>query len=291
MKMASVIAIVCFELPHSLHLIHLTVPAAVEEGAGAELTCSYKTSPGEYIDSIKWYHNSSEIYRIVPGLTTHRVMTFSKDGLEVDLPRSGLVRPGTHRLALSSVDRRAAGRFVCQVTESRPPFRTEEMGSQLRVVVSPERGPVLTGLEAEYETGSQVTALCSTAPAFPQPTIRWSINHKQLAGGDRTECKQSNGTQLLWTCLSYLSVLLPSSSSSLSSASTLRCTVSPWPNSSATGLSTVGLLRVSKGGSNAKGPILGVPLISNSSRAQSALFSALHVTILFLSPLLELLLI
>ena len=26
MKMASVIAIVCFELPHSLHLIHLTVP-------------------------------------------------------------------------------------------------------------------------------------------------------------------------------------------------------------------------------------------------------------------------
>ena len=39
---------------------------------------------------------------------------------------------------------------------------------------------MLTGLEAEYEAGSQVTALCTTAPAFPQPTIRWSINHKEV---------------------------------------------------------------------------------------------------------------
>ena len=47
-------------------------PGVVIEGDGAELTCSYKPSPGQYIDSIKWYLNSSEIYRIVPGLTTDR---------------------------------------------------------------------------------------------------------------------------------------------------------------------------------------------------------------------------
>ena len=44
----------------------------VVEGDGAELTCSYTTTPGQFVDSIKWYFNTSEIYRIVPGLTTDR---------------------------------------------------------------------------------------------------------------------------------------------------------------------------------------------------------------------------
>ena len=43
------------------------------------------------------------------------MLTFPVSGLKIDLPRSGLVKPGTHRLTLGSVDRRAAGRYVCQV--------------------------------------------------------------------------------------------------------------------------------------------------------------------------------
>ena len=45
---------------------------SVEEGEGVELDCRYNPSPGQYIDSIKWYLNASEIYRIVPGLNDHR---------------------------------------------------------------------------------------------------------------------------------------------------------------------------------------------------------------------------
>ena len=33
------------------------------------MTCSYQLSPGQWVDSVKWYLNSSEIYRIVPSLT------------------------------------------------------------------------------------------------------------------------------------------------------------------------------------------------------------------------------
>ncbi len=44
----------------------------VVEGEGAELVCDYQPTPGQFIDSIKWYLNSSEIYRIVPSLTTDR---------------------------------------------------------------------------------------------------------------------------------------------------------------------------------------------------------------------------
>ena len=35
----------------------------VQSGSQVILTCMYTVSPGEYIDSIKWYLNSSECYR------------------------------------------------------------------------------------------------------------------------------------------------------------------------------------------------------------------------------------
>ena len=55
----------------SLSSILLLYSDIVQSGSQVILTCMYKISPGEYIDSIKWYLNTSEIYRILPGLT-HR---------------------------------------------------------------------------------------------------------------------------------------------------------------------------------------------------------------------------
>ena len=49
-----------------------SIAGVVEPGAEVVLTCSYTVSPGQYIDSIKWYLNSSECYRIVPGLHKDR---------------------------------------------------------------------------------------------------------------------------------------------------------------------------------------------------------------------------
>jgi hypothetical protein len=44
----------------------------VEEGSQVVLTCSYLLEAGQSMDSVKWYLNTTEIYRIVPGLTQHR---------------------------------------------------------------------------------------------------------------------------------------------------------------------------------------------------------------------------
>jgi hypothetical protein len=48
------------------------VAELVEEGSTVVLSCSYLLGAGESIDSVKWYLNTTEIYRIVPGLYEHR---------------------------------------------------------------------------------------------------------------------------------------------------------------------------------------------------------------------------
>ena len=45
----------------------------VERGSEAVLRCRYTLTPGEYVDSVKWFLNTTEIYRIVPALTKHRL--------------------------------------------------------------------------------------------------------------------------------------------------------------------------------------------------------------------------
>ena len=37
--------------------------------SSAVLTCQFRLGEGQWLDSVKWYLNSSEIYRIVPSLT------------------------------------------------------------------------------------------------------------------------------------------------------------------------------------------------------------------------------
>ena len=47
----------------------------IPSGSRAVLNCSYTVSPGQFMDSVKWYLNTSEIYRIVPSLTKDRLVT------------------------------------------------------------------------------------------------------------------------------------------------------------------------------------------------------------------------
>ena len=50
----------------------LCVAELVEEGSVVVLSCTYLLEAGQSIDSVKWYLNTTEIYRIVPGLYAHR---------------------------------------------------------------------------------------------------------------------------------------------------------------------------------------------------------------------------
>merc|ERR1719233_1526442 len=113
---------------YSQGIKHVSVqaPGLVVAGSQVILTCSYTVYPGEFIDSIKWYLNTSEIYRIVPGLNRDRVLTFPPGGDSVSLPQSGILKPGTHRLVLNNASLTGSGSYICQVTESKPPFSTEQ---------------------------------------------------------------------------------------------------------------------------------------------------------------------
>ena len=106
----------------------------VQSGSQVILTCQYTVSPGEYIDSIKWYLNTSECYRIVPGLTKDRVLTFPPGGDCISLPQSGILKRGLHRLVIRKASMACSGQFICQVTESRPPFKTEQDAGWLSVL-------------------------------------------------------------------------------------------------------------------------------------------------------------
>ena len=61
-------------------------------GATVTMVCEYKVGESEYVDSIKWYKDNSEFYRIVPhtSIEKDKVVTFNVSGIHLDRQRSGV---------------------------------------------------------------------------------------------------------------------------------------------------------------------------------------------------------
>ena len=61
-------------------------------GATVTMVCEYKVGESEYVDSIKWYKDNREFYRIVPhtSIEKDKVVTFNRKGINLDLQRSGV---------------------------------------------------------------------------------------------------------------------------------------------------------------------------------------------------------
>ena len=165
---------------NSINLVSVSVPESVPTGSPAILTCSFAVSPGQFMDSVKWYLNSSEIYRIVPSLTKDRVLTFPLDCLTVSLPQSGLVKPGSHRLVLENVTAMCQGRYTCQVTGGSPPFHTGVAGGHLSILVLPTADPTLHGLLGHYQVGQMLNVSCRSGSSAPPASIHWTWNGEQV---------------------------------------------------------------------------------------------------------------
>jgi len=241
----------------SIKLVSVKIPGVVPAGSQVILTCSYSVFPGEYIDSIKWYLNSSEIYRIVPGLTKDRVLTFPPGGLSVSLPQSGILKPGTHRLVINNASRESAGRYICQVTESRPPFKTEQAAARLQVLERPPSGPSISGLSPSYHLGSLLNVTCLTQPGHPPPQITWSLNGKQVPTHRHNISYIPGGLAVSSSLL-----LLRLSSSKMPSRLVVKCSsyIGQVYQEDAVGRAI--FIRPSQ-------PVLGEPLISGDSRDQA----------------------
>lgn len=63
-------------------------------GATVTMVCEYQVGESEYVDSIKWYKDNKEFYRIVPhtSIEKDKVVTFNRSGINLDLQRSGVSR-------------------------------------------------------------------------------------------------------------------------------------------------------------------------------------------------------
>ena len=67
-------------------------------GATVTMVCEYKVGESEYVDSIKWYKDNREFYRIVPhtSIEKDKVVTFNRSGINLDLQRSGVSTTTTY---------------------------------------------------------------------------------------------------------------------------------------------------------------------------------------------------
>ena len=50
----------------------------------------------------------------------------------------------------------------------------------INILVAPDDGMELTGLENEYEVGKMVEAECTVPGARPSPNITWTVNGIQV---------------------------------------------------------------------------------------------------------------
>ena len=83
----------------ALQIEQITFPEHVMLGQTVTLVCEYTVGQSEFIDSIKWYKDSLEFYRIIPNtpIEHDRVVTFPRPGIKLEKEKSGVSIPGILR--------------------------------------------------------------------------------------------------------------------------------------------------------------------------------------------------
>ena len=76
----------------ALQIEQVTFPEHVMLGQTVTLVCEYTVGQSEFIDSIKWYKDSLEFYRIIPNtpIEHDRVVTFPRPGIKLEKEKSGV---------------------------------------------------------------------------------------------------------------------------------------------------------------------------------------------------------
>ena len=76
----------------ALQIEQVTFPDHAMYGQAITMGCGYSIGQSEYVDSIKWYKDNLEFYRIVPNtpIERDRVVTFNRPGIKLDKEKSGV---------------------------------------------------------------------------------------------------------------------------------------------------------------------------------------------------------
>ena len=89
---AKIVVFVLIQLSFGLRIEEVNFPSHVMLGQTVTLKCEYSIGPSEFIDSIKWYKDNQEFYRIIFNHNIHedKVDIFDRPGIRLNRDQSGV---------------------------------------------------------------------------------------------------------------------------------------------------------------------------------------------------------
>ncbi|KAI8125991.1 hypothetical protein CVS40_4075 [Lucilia cuprina] len=157
------------DITNSLTMTEVKIPNHIMRFKSAILGCRYSLD-GESLYSVKWYKDGHEFYRYVPR-NKPPGQAFPLPGINVDLRNSSDTQVALRRVTLQST-----GVYKCEVSGEAPAFNTVSESETMTVVMTPSRGPRITGGQQRYQIGDYVRVNCSSYPSKPVCHLSWSIN-------------------------------------------------------------------------------------------------------------------
>uniref|UniRef100_A0A1Y1N023 Ig-like domain-containing protein n=1 Tax=Photinus pyralis TaxID=7054 RepID=A0A1Y1N023_PHOPY len=120
-----VLSVECI-LASNSNWVQVNVPRWSSPGETVELTCDYDFG-NDPLYSIKWYKDSSEFYRFVPGERPPGKV-FRTDGIRVNMTMSD-----DKTVVLESISLKTSGLFTCEVCADAPSFYADHSQARMDV--------------------------------------------------------------------------------------------------------------------------------------------------------------
>jgi len=173
----------------SLTLTSLEFPSHVMLGQSMNMKCSFTKDPAQQIDSIKWYKDGREFFRLHPNMPinndNHRKQ-FQTAGVKIDYNTTSyhtLPQSGQHTVSLVNTKLSTSGVYRCQITEAQAPFHTEQQDKNLTIIIQPEKGsPRIRVSKAVVSLGQEATVECWSDRSKPAADLQFFINGNRVPG-------------------------------------------------------------------------------------------------------------
>jgi len=173
----------------SLTLTSLEFPSHVMLGQSMNMKCSFTKDPTQQIDSIKWYKDGREFFRLHPNMKinneNHRKQ-FQTAGVKIDYNTTSyhtLPQSGQHTVSLVNTKLSTSGVYRCQITEAQAPFHTEQQDKNLTIIIQPEKGsPRISVSKSVVSLGQEAIVECWSDRSKPAADLQFFINGNRVPG-------------------------------------------------------------------------------------------------------------